>query len=922
MSLTNAGRLLFLVVLCLLPPFASTDLRAQDRSEKTSLPSPRETASLSLQIDKGGMARVALAIPGKFDDVTPMRLLLSQSFNFPLVIDPPGKNPFEDEDGETPEKYSWTLIEAHNDQAFVGQALVSGASIQTARLAEALRPLGIKTLSIITIFLNEPPYVKVTGASQVGPKGMNFYQVSISTENPDPAGIDFSWGYRPRDLVVQLLPTGLFILLPLLLTLWMTRSVLKIQDRPTEMWGRYFRFLFRLISFIWLIWIPVCSLSNLGEITSTLIGPNHTVLAETLSLAYYFVPPILVVYLCHFLSGRVYRAVRGAEWSAREVMSRAILATAFSIVPLFFVMLTINTFAAGTRHAGVFLIVGFACWLIWGSFAGKAFNISMYAVTSGELRDRVFELAQRAGVTLKQIYVLPQEKAQMSNAFARGDNAVMLTASLLKHLSKREVDGIIAHEIGHLKEKHPRRSSWATIITIFVTSLVVSALASILQLQRSTPVIFSISMTAAILVLHFVSRSNERHADAIGVSLTGDPEAFISGLAKLSRLNLMPLHSAGWGESLETHPQTMRRLSDIARVHAISDQRLAELLALTDSPNSGYSTTEGSVEETKIFSTDLKKRYQTRQALVFLAVILLAPVPLVVLLPRIHLDGVALKITFLVGVFVSFGVYQFLRNFVCFWGHQSLEQRLRAKLSQQGFAEAAENGVAVGLSPAAESRKYEEYLFWDIGILWLTSEKLYYLGEGTQFALERSQIHDAYLENSRSEWLPDKNLYIRLFEKDCEAGEAFHFQAVGARSVLQGRRELASLRDRLHAWMAQTEHFPAAPASLQSIVAPRFPAVTSQPASNRFSLSLVLKASMQIACMSAVVSFALRFSFSNACLAMGVVVFFVFFDELPKLLHRHPSSTNSGPPTELQTTPTYGSGSWAESTPATTQSIE
>jgi Zn-dependent protease with chaperone function len=48
---------------------------------------------------------------------------------------------------------------------------------------------------------------------------------------------------------------------------------------------------------------------------------------------------------------------------------------------------------------------------------------------------------------------VPEAKAQMSNAFARSDRAVMITASLLKHLSKREVDGIIAHEIGHLKEK-------------------------------------------------------------------------------------------------------------------------------------------------------------------------------------------------------------------------------------------------------------------------------------------------------------------------------------------------------------------------------------------------------------------------------------------------------------------------------------
>ena len=52
---------------------------------------------------------------------------------------------------------------------------------------------------------------------------------------------------------------------------------------------------------------------------------------------------------------------------------------------------------------------------------------------------------------------------------------------------------------------------------------------------------------------------------------------------------------------------------------------------------------------------------------------------------------------------------------------------------------------------------YEDYLFWDIGVLWLSDEKLYYLGEETQFALERSRIQDVYLGDSRAEWLPEKN---------------------------------------------------------------------------------------------------------------------------------------------------------------------
>ena len=345
-------------------------------------------------------------------------------------------------------------------------------------------------------------------------------------------------------------------------------SVLKQQDRPAEMWARYFRFLFRLMNVVWLAWLPISSLSNLGEIIATLVGRNYRLLGEISNLTYYFVPPLLVVYLCHFLSFRVYARVRAVDWSAREVVSRAMLANSLSIIPFFFLILAVNSFASGTSYAGVFLVLAIACWFIWGQLASKAFNRSMYAVTSGELRDRVFELAGRAGVKLNQIYVLPEAKAQRSNAFARGDNAVMLTGSLLKHLSKREVDGIMAHEIGHLKEKHPQRNSWIMITVIVVTNIVGMVVAAFIPFELSTPVILSLSLVAAILVLHFLSRSNERHADTIAISLTGDPEAFISGLAKLDQLNLMSVHSGGWGESLENasaHPATVAGLSETSR---------------------------------------------------------------------------------------------------------------------------------------------------------------------------------------------------------------------------------------------------------------------------------------------------------------------------------------------------------------------
>ena len=353
-------------------------------------------------------------------------------------------------------------------------------------------------------------------------------------------------------------------------------------------------------------------------------------------------------------------------------------------------------------------------------------------------------------------------------------------------------------------------------------------------------------------------------------------------------------------------------MQDLARLHAISDQRFTELLNATDTPDSRYSTTEGQVVEARIFSTERKRKYRVRRALVFLATLILIPVPIVFLLSLMHLAGLPLILSYLLGMLVTLGLAQLAKNFVCCGGFSSLERRFRSKLHGEGVD--LQNAVVVGLSPAAESRLYEDYLFWDIGVVWLSDEKLYYLGEETQFALERSWIQGVFLGDAHAEWLPEKALYIRSNDREGEPGTTFHFLSL-SRTLLQGRRDMSSLRDRLNAWLAHTGDFPAAPPSLQRITAPRFAEVTSRVASNRFNLPVVLKASFQMLCMSTVASFALGLPFWGACYAAATVVFILFFDELPKLFYRESNSTNPG----TQVEPQDFQPAWAESNAATTQ---
>lgn len=880
-----------------------------------------KSASLSLRVTGRGAATVMLALTSKPDDPAALEKSLSESLGFPLHVDDERRG-YDEEENE-----SWWLINAHNDHAYLPQGLLSRGRIDMAPLVSALRSLGIKYFSASIFFENKFSNLRMTGATKLEmqrPANLGrskitipeIYTARINIDAPEPTPIEFSWGYSPADIMRQLMPLSAFVLLPLLFTLWMSRSVLSRKEAdPRSVWGRYFRYLYRLMTLIWLVWLPVSSWTNIGEMFSMAAGYKHNLLLEVAGVALYFLPPLLVVWLCHLLSSRVYRHVRDVEWSPRDVVKKAILANALNITPFFFVVLAFNTFVAKSRYAGLFLILGVAGWVLFARLAGKAFNLSSHAVTSGELRDRIFALAGKAGVKLQQIYVLSAAQGQLANAFARSDNAVMLTASLLRHLSKREVDAIMAHEIGHLKEGHPQTRVRVTVATIVVANIVGASLSSMLNLEHWAPAVFSFSLAASIFVVHFLSRSNERHADSIAINLTGDPEAFITGLAKISRLNLMPLHAGGWAESIETHPATMRRLQDVAGYSGISPQRLKELLDAPAGEEERYGLVQIDEAKEKIFSTAFKSKYIFRISWAILATVIGAPVSLAFMLPRLQLQGPIKWAVYAGGLLFTFGLYQLVRNFASFWGYGSLQQGLRAKLGRQGFLDAAGDGVLVGFAPASEPRKYEGYLLWDAGLLQLTDDRLCYVGEETRFALRRGQVLDIYLGDSQPLWLRQKHLYIRWRDEEHGAGGTFYLLAAEKRSLLQARCEVKSLYRQLQGWLKQETTYPAATSPLLALTSPNYSVVTSQPIGDRSNRSSFLTNTLLLACLTFLLGLALRLSLSGIGYALAAVVTVCLLDRLPKLLERAAvGRTPIAAPTEdPEEVGTYERGAWAKS---------
>ena len=201
----------------------------------------------------------------------------------------------------------------------------------------------------------------------------------------------------------------------------------------------------------------------------------------------------------------------------------------------------------------------------------------------------VRQLAVNAELPMPRVYTI--DNAQ-PNAFATGRNpenaAVAATTGLLEHLNTNEIAGVMAHELGHVKNRD-------TLIMTMVATIAgaISMLAQFGLFFRggrdeghgnilATLLAMIVAPFAAMIVQMAISRTREYGADRAGAEISGNPHALASALAKISgaaqaipnpvvarnpataQLYIVPTHVS---ELFSTHPATEKR---IAALHDIA----------------------------------------------------------------------------------------------------------------------------------------------------------------------------------------------------------------------------------------------------------------------------------------------------------------------------------------------------------------
>lgn len=211
------------------------------------------------------------------------------------------------------------------------------------------------------------------------------------------------------------------------------------------------------------------------------------------------------------------------------------------------------------------------------------------------LYEIVARLSQRANLPMPKVYIIPE---QVPNAFATGRNpanaAVAVTEGLLNLMNENEIEGVLAHEMSHVRHYDILIGSVATVFAGAIAVLANFAkLGAITDSNNRQNGGFSVIIAAIILPLAAtiiqmaISRTREFKADAGAAELTGHPEWLVSALSKLDTYaksrtmqNATPQSAhmfiinpfsgvlGNLSKLFSTHPSTQDRISRLNEIRA------------------------------------------------------------------------------------------------------------------------------------------------------------------------------------------------------------------------------------------------------------------------------------------------------------------------------------------------------------------
>jgi Zn-dependent protease with chaperone function len=651
----------------------------------------------------------------------------------------------------------------------------------------------------------DPPTAKISAG-----KTTTSWSYSFGGDSSDPAELRFSYGYTSAHIARMAALLGILLLIPVAITLWLRRQALGApEEAKPAVWFSYFRFL--TWSFLGgiVVWWTAADLTHADEVIAFLIPPNLPspgVLRTTLPWLIIWLPPCLVYFACRALSAPIH-ALRGAVQSRSEILRQSFWTVACLAGPFAFFTLAVAEMTPSPRVSVLMFVGCFASLVFARQRLARSMGLELYALTTGEIRDRAFAIAQKAGAGLRQLYILPAERLRMANAFAHIANNIFLTDYLLNHLSKREVNAVIGHEVAHLQKKHTHRAVGFLMVVGIGLGVASGLFVPLLPADfPSGPAV----VAGIYLLAFFFARRNEFAADAGSFELTGDAESMITALARISLLNTMPIHWGRLDAKILSHPSTMRRIVRLARLGNIPETRIPELLTQAIAPPADtYAVPPTALPAGKVFSTKFKLRTARRSTWTMIVAGVAIPVS-IALAAQTRPPGTTRWLIHTLGFVLSIVVPLVFSNYLPALSLPCLERRLRAKFKGEAAPQRAVRGFFVSLSPGATPLLYEGNWAWDVGLLSVSRGEFCYWGEEARFRLRREEIIRISSGPGPVSWFRIPAIYV-LWRDGTGRERVFSVRRLGGRSMLRMAGNTKLLARELEKWLQGKYSFPDEP---------------------------------------------------------------------------------------------------------------
>jgi hypothetical protein len=367
-----------------------------------------------------------------------------------------------------------------------------------------------------------------------------------------------------------------------------------------------------------------------------------------------------------------------------------------------------------------------------------------------------------------------------------------------------------------------------------------SKISATLQRIQTFPELDLVFYLIGLSLFYLQSRILENSADAGAVRLTRDPEALITGLLKLGRLNLMPVQWGRLSGTLLTHPSTMKRVERIAKVGQLPPERVQQIaaqyqqtgavaLALdTNVPAKEETFSESAVPASRIITTAKASQSALNKLFVLLFFHIAPAVAIAYAVSRLNLEGRGLIAVYVGGAILCVAIYAFVMRWLGLWGRKQLQQQFGAKMKSEGLTSLNQMAMLVGFSPDATARFYVSSYDWDSGYLFLRKDRLCYVGDQTRFALRSDQVRAVRLGAGAPSWFPVQRVFVDWWDETRLTLRTCNVVPMRPCSLWSAQKETLYLYELLRRWIRNPSNYMEPAHQLAALDAPALGEVTSR----------------------------------------------------------------------------------------------